>query len=185
MSEEPPEPPIERRNPSTIPSWVMFGFLLGVLVMLGFRADRSEPVPESAPIVEKPAPDPASETNELAIDDQPSFSVVESLFEHYRHYAFWENSRTEIAVWNTRTLDFTDYFEVLRASTGTYYRPIPELSRLPLEGYGPPDCPIKFTESAAQRAARLWAQRGGDRTREPPPPAPPPPVDLPALTPLP
>lgn len=171
MSEE---PPVDRRKLSTIPSWVMLGFVLGIFVMLGFRS--RPPAPQAAtpaPVVESPA----TEVNESAIADQPSYTVVEALFEQYRQYAFWEDDRTEIALWNTRTLDFTDYFEVLRTDTGTYYRSISTLTRLPLVNYGPPDCPIRFTETAAQRAARLENTRANL-----PRPAPLTPVELPQIS---
>lgn len=172
------EPPIDRHKLSTIPSWVMVGFVLGVFVMLGFRGGDDGPPPAAAPApVEQTI---ATEKNAAAIDDQPSFTVVEALFEQYRQYAFWENDRTEIAIWNSRTLDFTDYFEVLRADTGTYYRPISMLTRLPLMNYGPPDSPVRFTETAAQRSAR---ENGRDADL--PRPAPPKPVELPRIQPPP
>lgn len=186
MSEE---PPIDRRKPSTIPSWVMIGFVVGVLVMLGFRADwgrdntetAGAPEEASAPIATEAPATVATEANDLAMNDRPSFSVVEALFEQYREYAFWERDRTEIAVWNTRALGFTDYFEVLRTDTGTYFRSIPELTRLPLENYAPPDCPLLFTETAPQRAARYQKERGAERRREPRPP----PIELPTIPPPP
>src|SRR5690606_24948517 len=101
-------------------------------------------------------------------------------FEQYRQYAFWEDDRTEIAIWNSRTLDFTDFFEVLRTDTGTYYRSISMLTRLPLVNYGPPDSPVRFTETAAQRAAREK-----ERDTDLPRPTPPRPVELPRIQPPP
>ena len=175
MSEE---PPVDRRKLSTIPSWVMLGFVLGALVMFGYRS-RSSPTeaPEQPPAaVQAEEPAPGEARNSYAYEDQPSFSVVEALFEQYRSYAFWEDERTEIAIWNTRTLDFTDCFELLRGEHGTYYRSIPRLTRLPLPGYGPPNCPVLFTETALQRAARI-IQRNAKLPR----PQAPAPVDLPRV----
>ena len=152
----------ERPKPSPIPSWVMLGFVLGVLVTLGWQRDNpapSSPPPQPAP-AEPPPPSPATERNALHLEDQPSLTAVEALFEQYRAYAFWDDDRTEIGVWNTRTLEFSSYFEVHRAETGTYFRSIPALTRLPLEGYGPPGSPLLFTETPAQRAARYLEARG-------------------------
>jgi hypothetical protein len=185
MTEEtPPEP----RPPSQVPSWIMLGFVLGVLVMFGWQRERprvpDEPTAGPAIVELKPAPpaNPATAVNELRIEDQPSLSIVEALFEQYRPYAFWEDDRTEIGVWNTRTLAFSDLFEVVRTDTGTYYRSIPSLTRLPVENYGPPGSPLLFTESTTQRAARYLKARGQVPRTLPPPPAPP---VLPRVQPLP
>lgn len=160
---------------------------MGLLVALTWRQDR--PAPGSGPGTPKPsetappapAPNPATEVNQLRIEDQPSLTVVEALFEQYRGYAFWEDDRTEIGVWNTRTLTFADKFEVLRTDTGTYFRTIHAFTRLPLEKYGPSDSPILFTETATQRAARYLESRGHVPKSLPPPPPP----DLPRIVPKP
>ena len=169
------ETPPETRPPSAVPSWIMLGFVMGVLVMLGWRRDRDrngEPAPPPAAQVEPERPSPATATNELHVEDQPSLNIVEALFEQYRAYAFWEDDRTEIGVWNTRTLAFSDTFEVLRTDTGTYFKSIPALRRLPLEGYGPPGCPLLFTETVTQRAARYLQSRGQVPRNLPPPKTP-------------
>jgi hypothetical protein len=169
------DPPIEDRPPSAVPSWIMLGFVMGVLVMLGWRRDQergAEPAPPAVVQVEPEPPNPATETNTLRVEDQPSLNIVEALFEQYRAYAFWEEDRTEIAVWNTRTLAFSDAFEVLRTDTGTYFKSIPALRRLPLEGYGPQGCPLLFTETVTQRAARYLQSRGQIPRSLPPPRTP-------------
>jgi hypothetical protein len=182
------EPQAPNRKPSTAPSWVMLGFALGALVTCTYRGgeretagiDRTEP---AAVVVEpvEPPPNPATEVNEYAYPDRPSFNIVEALFDEFRHYAFWEDDRTEIALWNTRTLSFNDCFEVLRTDQGLYFRPIPELTRLPLEGYGPENSPILFTESAGQWVARYHKARGTTPPRVPGPGR----VNLPKLPPPP
>jgi hypothetical protein len=168
----------------------MVGFVFGVLATLTWRSDRPDrdrPVPAAqAPADTPPAtptPNPATDVNALRIEDQPSLTVVEMLFEQYRGYVFWEDDRTEIGVWNTRTLSFSDKFEVLRTDTGTYFRSIHAFTRIPLEKYGPSDSPLLFTETETQRAARYLQSRGQIRRSIPPPT--PPAADLPKAQPKP
>ena len=162
-------------KPSQIPSWVMVGFVLGVLTMWGFQSDA--PAEATATVV-KPAEvaddlaSAAPTENPLMQDGKPSIEVVQRLFEGLREWAFWTDDRTEIAVWNATTLGFTDHFEIIRGDEADYFRAIPGFSRLPLEGYGPEHSPILFTETAEQRAKRFY-QANLDKVPPPPPrPAP-------------
>ncbi|MCC5023954.1 MAG: hypothetical protein J6386_14730 [Candidatus Synoicihabitans palmerolidicus] len=95
--------------------------------------------------------------NPLAKEDLPSIEIVEALFEEYRDWAFWSDGRTQVAVWNSANLGFSDHFEIVRTDDGYYFRPILRFTRLPLEGYGPPNSPVLFTETAEQRAKRFIA----------------------------
>lgn len=152
---------LKTEKPSQIPSWVMVGFVIGVLTMWAFQSrgpDKAEI--ETAQKVAGPAAEAVEilrgESNPMAREDQPSIELVSALFDQFREYAFWNNRRTEIGVWNGRTLAFSDRFEVLVTEGRTFFRPIESFSRLPLEGYGPDDSPILFTETAAQRAERYF-----------------------------
>ena len=160
--------PMKPEKPSQVPSWIMVGFVIGVLTMWAFQSGSKsgESPPENST---EPSPTAleltADEPNPTTIEGRPSLEVVEALFEEFSAYAFWSDERTEIAVWNGKTLSFSDYFEVLRGDQGWYFRSIPRFSRLPLEGYGPENSPILFTETAEQRmrrAIRLEPSRMND-----------------------
>ena len=150
-------------KPSQIPSWVMVGFIIGVLTMWAFQSHDPEDDDAVVETVET-APEPTAEesevpaggSNPMAREDQPSIELVASLFDQLREYAFWSNGRTEIGVWNGRSMAFSDRFEVVEVNGATFFRPIEIFSRLPLEGYGPDSSPILFTETAEQRAARYF-----------------------------
>lgn len=159
-------------KPSQVPSWIMVGFALGILTMwaLDNGEDATEPAP--AAVVEPPAETttPGIPTeNPLAREGKPSIEVVQDLFAGLRNWAFWTDDRTEIAVWNSTTLSFSDHFEIIRRPEADYFRAIPGFSRLPIEGYGPENSPILFTETAEQRAKRYY-QANPDKVRPPPPP---------------
>jgi hypothetical protein len=149
-------------KPSPVPSWVMLGFIIGVLTMWAFQSGQSshvevdrEPVSEIGEGATGEA-EVEGESNPLAREDQPSIELVAAVFDQLSEYAFWAEGRTEIAMWNGKTLSFSDHFEVLRVSDRTFFRPITGFTRLPLEGYGPDDSPILFTETPEQRAARYF-----------------------------
>lgn len=142
----------------------MVGFVLGVLTVLGFQRDRRE----AAPIDEATAPaalavvPAAAESQEAGKErsvtnraDRPSLAVIEAVFAQWGGYALWENEVTEIALWNSVTNDFTDYFEVIRADSGFYYRSIPRLTRPWTDAKPPVESPLRFTEPLEVRKARL------------------------------
>jgi hypothetical protein len=148
---------LKPEKPSQVPSWIMVGFVVGVLTMWAFRSGKKQPEPAPvAVVVASPTALEmmADEPNPTTIEGRPSLEVVEALFEELSAYAFWSDDRTEIAVWNGKTLSFSDYFEVLRGEQGWYFRSMTRFSRLPLEGYGPEASPILFTETSEQRMRR-------------------------------
>ena len=156
MSEDTPQ---ENNKPSQIPSWVMVGFVLGVLTMWGFQSSEdSEPAAAEATANATPetSTSGAPTENPLMQDGKPSIEMVQRLFSGLREWAFWTDDRTEIAVWNATTSGFTDHFEIIRGDDRDYFRAIPRFSRLPLEGYGPEHSPILFTETAEQRSQRYY-----------------------------
>ncbi len=166
-------------KPSQVPSWIMVGFVVGALAMWLFES--GEKASESETVVEAVAPAPAEPTtaepldNPLNMGGKPSIEVVQDLFAGLRDWAFWTDDRTEFAVWNSTTLSFSDHFEVIRGPDADYFRAIPAFSRLPLNGYGPENSPILFTETAEQRAKRYY-QANPDKV--PPAPAKPEPIEF-------
>jgi hypothetical protein len=168
----------EKHKLSKTPSWIMVGFALGVLTMLGLQTEEKK---ETAPSEPKPAVETApvaAEHNVSALENKPSLVAVEAVFANYRELAFWDHDMTEVALWNSSSNTFADHFEVLRTSAGVlYFRSIPAFTRLPLDNYGPPNCPLRFTETAAMRAERQT------RAANPLPPPSLEPLQFPALPP--
>jgi hypothetical protein len=157
-------PPPSRAELSKTPSWVMVGFVLGVLAVLGFQRERRPPAVEPevvappAAAVTSPAAAGKTEPDERSITslpDRPSLAVIEAVFSQWGGYALWENEATEVALWNSVTGDFTDFFEVLRSPSGFYFRSIPQLTRPWTDARPPRESPLRFTEPHEQRRARL------------------------------
>jgi hypothetical protein len=135
----------------------MLGFVLGGLAVWSLR-DTSPRATLPADEVAAPPPSAREDLtadNPLARPDRPSLEVVEALFELYRPFAFWDRGLTQIAVWNGRTADFTDFFEVVSTETGTYFRSLPALTWWPIEDYGPEESPLRFCETNEMRLRRF------------------------------
>lgn len=147
--------PAERKNMSQVPSWIMLGFVVGVLTMWLFRSSPEPLEPEVVePVAEVEEPAEPDEEPEASGDGSLSMALVGAIWEEYRAYAFWNEDKTQIGVWNSATFGFTDRYEVLRGEEFDYFRPIESFTRLTLPGYGPENSPILFTETAEQRAIR-------------------------------
>jgi hypothetical protein len=147
---------VDRKKLSQAPSWVMAGFVVGVLTMWLFRSSpEPPPVAAEAPAVEaaEEDPEPTAESPGSGSGALP-MHLVGAIWEEYRPYAFWNEDKTQIGVWNSETFGFTDRYEVLRGEEYDYFRPIESFTRLTLPGYGPENSPILFTETAEMRARR-------------------------------
>lgn len=151
------EPVPSKAELSKTPSWIMLGFVLGALAVWGFRREQSSQVapapPPPAAVVPVQPSEPAR--NVTAVEDLPSLAAIEAVFSRWGDYALWEDDRTEVALWNSVTNDFTDFFEVWRTTTGYYFRSLPRLSRPWTDAKPPRESPLRFTEPVAQRRARL------------------------------
>jgi hypothetical protein len=157
-------PPPSRAELSKTPSWVMVGFVLGVLAVLGFQRERRPPGGEPAAAAPSTREEtaPASPTisedaprSITSLADRPSLAVIEAVFEQWGGYALWENDVTEVALWNSVSNEFSDYFEVMRSPSGFYFRSIPRLTRPWTDARPPRESPLRFTEPHEQRRARL------------------------------
>ena len=139
----PPEP---KPKLSIVPSWVMLGFIVGALFVWAL------PKPQSASASAPP------ETPSLEVQATSRVTTIEAVFADWGQYAVWHQDRTEIALWNSETMAYSDYYEVLRNDGAFFFRSITRLTH-PLLMHGPQanleNCPIQFTETAAQRAAWL------------------------------
>ncbi len=150
------DPAPSRAELSKTPSWIMVGFILGVLAVWGFRRDDPAPPPAAAAPEVKATPAPAEPAKSVtSLENRPSLAVIEAVFAQWGDYALWEDDRTEVALWNSVTADFTDFIEVSRMAGVYYFRSIPRLTRPFTDAKPPRESPLRFTEPIAQRRARL------------------------------
>ena len=151
---------------SKTPSWVMLGFLLGVVFVL--LLPRKPVAPPAVP----PAPPPAA-------SQPPSPTIAralffEAVFAEWSRYAAWENDVTEVGFWNAETRSFSDRFEVLRSGERFYFRSIANFTRPVLTHGVPENSPLQFTETPAMREEWL-KESSAERVRSflaPPSPLP-------------
>jgi hypothetical protein len=126
----------------------MLGFLLGVLSVLAWPSRTPAPAPTPAPAAAVPEAKPEAAAPR-------SLTTIEAVFAEWDGYATWDNDMTEVALWNSKTKDFSDCFEVLRSGSSYYFRSIPRLTR-PVVTHGiKVNCPLEFTESEEQRQERV------------------------------
>lgn len=146
MDEDTPSPTPRPGQLSKTPSWLLLGFILGA----GFVWLLPQPAPKAPPIVqrEKPAPPAAPKKRDLM--------VIEAVFTAHGAPAVWVDDLTEVALWNTETGAYDQFYEVLRSGGSYYYRPIDRLTR-PVLTHGDvrTDGPLLFTETEAMRQAWL------------------------------
>lgn len=145
---------VDRKNLSVVPSWLMVGFVIGVVTMWLFRSPPTEPQSELMPASPAVEDVIATDANKSETPGRSTVALAEALFDTHRDWVFWNEDKTQIALWNSEAMGFTDHFEVIRTLEGDYFRSIREFTRLPLPGYGPPNSPILFTETLEQRYKR-------------------------------
>jgi len=147
---------------SRTPSWVMLGFVLGALAVYAMMRPREGPPPAGAPVAAAaPTPEPKREA--------PALSTIEAVFATWGENAVWHANTTEVALWNARDRDFTDFYEVRRIGGVNYFRSLPALTRRVIRrGKEIPECPLQFTETEEQY--REWKEHG--RTERPVEPTP-------------
>jgi hypothetical protein len=114
---------------------------------------------EAAPAREPVPPPPLAEVEKKM--PPLRLTTIEAVFESYGQFASWNGDVTEVAMFDPDTKDFTDCYQVIRSSGGTYYfRSIPRLT-LPLLTHGvPAGSPLRFTETPAQR--EQWLKESVD-----------------------
>lgn len=144
MDEQDASHPPSPAKLSKTPSWVMLGFLLGVLFVL-FLPRKATQASVAAP----PAPAPATAMRTPPTVDRALF--FEGVFAEWNKYAVWENDLTEVGFWSADTKSFSDRFEVLRSGDRAFFRSIMNFTR-PVLTHGIPDnSPLQFTETQAMR----------------------------------
>jgi len=159
MEEETPAPsPPSSDKPSQAPSWAMVGFVLGALFVLALPHRETEEPASAVP----PPPSLAEPTSIKLPVTPPRISTIEAVFDAYGQYAVWDHDTTEVALWNSESDSFSNCFEVLRTPEGFFFRSIPKLTHPVLTHGVKADCPLRFTETAEQRAEWLGEKNEED-----------------------
>jgi hypothetical protein len=133
---------------SKTPSWISLGFVLGAL----FVWLLPHPPPEVVEVPAEPAPPPL-----VATRTQPDFTEIEAVFAQWSQYAVWENERTEVALWDIDSRQYSRFYEVLRSGGDYYFRSIARLTRPVLTHGVDVKAPLLFTEPEARR--QEWLQQ--------------------------
>lgn len=154
----PDAPSKPKEKLSTIPSWIMVGFIVGALFSLGVqrelarrdqeKAAAAKPLPPP-PVKLEPVPSPS------VVKDRASLSAIENVFVQYESNAVWRNDITEVALWNAQTNKFSELFEVMRSGDNYYFRTIPQLTRPVIRPNPAPDLPLRFTEPEDVQMKRI------------------------------
>ncbi|MSU66614.1 MAG: hypothetical protein EXS38_11045 [Opitutus sp.] len=151
--------PASRPKMSLTPSWLMLGFVLGVLFVVALPSRKVAPVPSAPERLLQPAPPPPLQV-----------TTIEAVFADWGAFAVWENEITEVALWNTERNDFVDFYEVRRFGDTLYFRTMARLTRR-IVNRGkllPENCPLLFTET--EEHYREWLRHGSkEQTPEPRP----------------
>jgi len=153
--------PLSPSKMSKTPSWIMLGFLLGVLTVIALPPLRkSPPAPRAEP--------PSVEFQEKSKGpvEPPKPMTIEAVFAEWGQHAVWFDGTTEVALWNSQRQSYSDFFEVRRFGNSYYFRTLPELTRRIIKRGKPmPDSPLEFTETEEQY--QEWRQHGrNERPRE-------------------
>lgn len=157
MSDAPARP---KDKLSTIPSWIMVGFIAGALFSLGVQRELSRREHEKAAAAQPPPPPPVKQEplpSLSALKDHTSLSAIENIFGEFEANAVWKNDLTEVALWNAQTNKFSECFEIVRSGDTFYFRTIPSLTRPVVRPNMTPDLPLRFTEPEEVQMTRIKA----------------------------
>lgn len=152
-------PPPARNYPkstakmSKTPSWIMLGFILGAAFVAALPPRKKK---AAAPLPEMRAVPPPAST--APREPQP-LTTIEAVFADWGRHAVWSDDLTEVALWNSRDKDYTDFYEVRRLGGVLYFRSIPKLTRrIVARGKHVAESPLQFTETEEQY--QEWQQFG-------------------------
>jgi len=162
-----PAPPA-RLAPSKAPSWIMVGFVLGLLVFytvndyLHRPKQQPAPQPEPASVATTPAPAPAENPkSEIRNPQSPSLLIIDTIFRKWSVNALWDYDKTEVLFYNPADNKFSIPIEVVRRGLeGDYtyfYRPLDALTRPLVPAPDTPGTVLRFTEN--EEATRLREEK--------------------------
>src|SRR5271157_2718757 len=107
-TETPSEP--AKAKPSQVPSWVTLGFVLGALFVMALPKREAEEARPRPPVGEAAAAKPAKPAA------APRITTIEAVFSDWDRYAVWSGTTTEVALWSTDTMSYSDCYEVLKTA---------------------------------------------------------------------
>ncbi len=139
---------------SKAPSWASIGFVLGAL----FVWLLPKPPPE---VIEVPVRD-ESPPPLVAPRETPDFAQIEAVFSEWAGEAVWYDEKTEVALWDIETSQYSRFYEIVRVGNEYYYRSIASLTRPVLTHGVSVNAPLLFTETEKQRAE--WLEQTDEET---------------------
>jgi len=148
MDEDSPPKTQPQDKPSPIPSWVSLGFVMGALVVLALPRRPSSSPAQPQSVLPSVSIQSTAPIRPLA---PPPLSTIEAVFADWGDHAIWSKDVTEVALWDTRTKEFTECYEVVRVAGAYYFRSIPHLTRPVLTHGVQENSPLQFTETEEQR----------------------------------
>ena len=151
------EPDQGSKELSKVPSWILLGFLIGAAFVFLLRREYifgGDPAPTTfVEPIPPPAP-AASPTSLTALEGEPSLSAIEAIWMAWGEHAVWIGELSEVAMWNTQNLAFSDYVEVTRRGESYFFRSIPKLTRPIVDRGLGIRAPIQFTGPPKATAGR-------------------------------
>jgi len=141
---------------SKVPSWILLGFLIGAAFVFLLRREFILGGDAAAATLVEPTPTvPVDRPTSLtARKGEPSLSAIEALWTAWGDHAVWMGELSEVAMWNTQSLAFSDYVEVTRRGESYFFRSIPKLTRPIVDRGLGIKAPIQFTGPPTAAAKR-------------------------------
>lgn len=152
--------PLSPAKMSKTPSWLMLGFVLGAVTVWSLPPLRKERPAPAVSRTQNLEPARAVATGQPREPrEPPQLTTIEAVFADWARYAVWDYDTTEVALWNSQTKGFTDFYEVRRYADRYYFRTLPNLSRrIITHGKPIPESPLQFTETEEQY--QEWREHG-------------------------
>lgn len=155
MDESDEERPVPPSKLSKTPSWITLGFILGALFVMSLPSEDKE----------RPAETPRPEPPVVRLE-RPSLTEIEAVFAEWSQFAIWENDITEVALWDSKRMSYSLFYEVLRNGDLYYFRSIPRFTRPVLTHGVPENAPLQYTETEERR--REWMRARWEQSFAPP-----------------
>ena len=150
MDEFNESPPAPRPKPSKIPSWIMLGFILGVLFVRALPRPRATLAvqPTASPVISAPA-----------TATHARFSEVEASFLEWQKYALWAGDVAYVVMWDRETGTFRDCYQVLRRGDEMFFfRSVPRPKNLRAREDVPPNLPLQFLKPVPEEERGFFGQ---------------------------
>lgn len=152
MSVDSPPARPSRTELSQAPSWILLGFVIGaVFVLLLRRQYLVEEALLSAPVAAETAAvagEAEAVSPAAAQAGEPTALAFDAVWRAWGHHAVWVDDSTQVALWNARSGDYSDAFEVVRKGDEFYFRPLPRLTRPVVDRGLGVAAPLQFTGPA-------------------------------------